>query len=165
MSIDVGLSRRMRVAELAGAVEVAPDTIRYYEKVGLLPSPERSPAGYRQYGDDAVDRLRFIQGAQRLGLRLEEIRDLLAVRDTGTCPCEPASELLARRLVELDAEMARLAQLRAQMVTMLDALPSDDGPQPTPGTWLATKGGDDMDTCCCEDPDCSPEKCGCGCGC
>jgi DNA-binding transcriptional MerR regulator len=83
----------------------------------------------------AVDRLRFIQGAQHLGLRLDDIRDLLAVRDTGVCPCEPAELHLRRRLAELDAEMARLSELRRQMVRMLDGLPSADCPPPTPGTW------------------------------
>jgi DNA-binding transcriptional MerR regulator len=60
--------RGLRVAELAASVSVGADTIRYYEKVGLLPGPARTPAGYRVYDATAVDRLRFIQGAQRLGL-------------------------------------------------------------------------------------------------
>jgi DNA-binding transcriptional MerR regulator len=125
----------LRVGELAGAAGVAPDTVRYYERAGLLPPPRRTPAGYRAYDPDAVDRLRFIQGAQRLGLRLRDIADLLAVRDTGVCPCEPAEQLLRRRLAELDAEMARLAALRAEMVAMIDALPTADCPPPEPGTW------------------------------
>jgi DNA-binding transcriptional MerR regulator len=135
----------MKVGELAEAVGVAADTVRYYEKAGLLPAPARTPAGYRAYGDWAVDRLRFIQGAQRIGLRLNDIRDLLAVRDTGVCPCEPAEQLLHRRLAELDAEMARLAALRAEMVAMIDRLPSADCPPPTPGTWCPPaddKGGE-----------------------
>jgi DNA-binding transcriptional MerR regulator len=115
-------------------VGVRTDTIRYYERAGLLPAPQRTPGGYRAYGVDALDRLRFIQSAQRLGLRLDDIRDLLAVRDTGVCPCEPAEQHL-RRLADLDAQMARLAALRAEMVAMLDALPSPHCPPPTPGTW------------------------------
>lgn len=125
----------MRVAELARAVGVGPDTVRYYEKAGLLPPPERTDAGYRQYDHSSVDRLRFIQGAQRLGLRLADIRDLLAIRDTGECPCEPAEILLARRLREVDAEIARLTALRTDMAAMLSALPGGDCPPPTPGTW------------------------------
>jgi DNA-binding transcriptional MerR regulator len=125
----------MRVGELAKTVGLTPDTVRYYERAGLLPPPARTPAGYRAYDTDAVDRLRFIQGAQRLGLRLQNIADLLAIRDTGACPCEPAEQLLRRRLAELDAEMARLAQLRAQIVAMVDALPTAQCPPLTPGTW------------------------------
>lgn len=127
--------RGMRVAELAAVVGASADTIRYYEKAGLLPPPARSPAGYREYGDHAVDRLRFIQGAQRLGLRLGDVRDLLAIRDTGRCPCEPAEQLLSRRIAEVDAEIHRLTALRAEMAAMRDALPSADCPPPAPGTW------------------------------
>jgi DNA-binding transcriptional MerR regulator len=114
---------------------VGADTIRFYEKSGLLLAPARTPAGYRIYEASVVDRLRFIQGAQRLGLKLRDIKDLLAIRDTGVCPCEPAEELLRRRLAELDAEMARLAALREQMVAMIGALPSQNCPPPLPGTW------------------------------
>jgi len=91
---------------------VAPDTIRYYERAGLIPPPARTPAGYRAYDPCTVDRVRFVQGAQRLGLRLRDISHLLAVRDTGEWPCEPAEQLLRPRLAELDAEMARLGELR-----------------------------------------------------
>jgi DNA-binding transcriptional MerR regulator len=135
MSTTEAVNRRYRVGELAEAVGVRSDTIRYYERAGLLPPPSRSPSGYRAYDDGAIDRLHFIQGAQRLGLRLDDIRELLAVRDTGTCPCEPAEDLLRRRLAELDAEMARLTALRQEMVAMLRALPQADCPPPTPGTW------------------------------
>src|SRR5215469_13405515 len=81
----------MTVAALARAAGSTPDTVRYYERLGLLPEPPRSRAGYRSYGTDAVDRLRFIQGTQRLGLRLSDIGDLLSIRDTGTCPCGDAA--------------------------------------------------------------------------
>jgi DNA-binding transcriptional MerR regulator len=125
----------MRVAELAAAVGVGADTIRFYEKTGLLQVPARTPAGYRVYEASVVDRLRFIQGAQRLGLKLRDINELLAVRDTGVCPCEPAEELLRRRLAELETEMARLSALREQMVAMIEALPSQNRPPPLPGSW------------------------------
>lgn len=125
----------MRVAELAAAAGVAPDTVRYYERSGLLASPPRTSGGYRAFPSSDVDRLRFIQGCQRLGLRLKEIGELLTVRDTGECPCEPAAELLRRRIAEIDAEAARLAALRADLVHMVDSVP--DGPchDPEPGTW------------------------------
>ena len=136
----------MKVAELAAAVGVASDTIRYYEKAGLLPEPPRTASGYRSYDAAAVDRLRFIQGAQRFGLRLREIRDLLAVRDTGVCPCEPAETMLRRRIVELDSEMARLVALRADLVAMVEALPGGDCPDPVPGTWCPPAGKPGEDT-------------------
>src|SRR5215212_6853208 len=116
------------VGELSAAVVVPNDTVRYYERAGLLPPPQRTAAGYRSYDDGAVDRMRFIQGAQRLGLRLADVRTLLDIRDTGTCPCEPAAELLRRRLAEIDAEVARLVALRAEMAAMAEALPAEDCP-------------------------------------
>jgi len=130
---------RLLVSDLAETVGVSADTVRYYEKAGLLPAPARTGAGYRQYDATAVDRLRFIQGAQRLGLRLREIRDLLSIRDTGECPCEPAEAMLRRRIAELDAEMTRLAALGSELVSMANALPSTDCPDPTPGTWCPPK--------------------------
>jgi DNA-binding transcriptional MerR regulator len=133
--------RRLRVAELAAAVGVGSDTIRYYEKIGLLLPPERTPAGYRIYDPAVVDRLQFIQGAQRLGLTLLDIKNLLAIRDTGECPCEPAETLLRRRLADLDAELARLTALRDQMVAMVDALPAGNCPPPSPVRWCPPEEG------------------------
>jgi len=149
MTTTTAGTRGLRVAELAAEVGVAPDTIRYYERAGLLPPPARTPAGYRVYDVGAVERLRFIQGAQRLGLRLRDISDLLAIRDTGTCPCEPAEQLLRRRLAEVDAELARLSQLRAQMAAMLDALPAADCPPMPTGTWCPPTTGEEVTSCPC----------------
>jgi DNA-binding transcriptional MerR regulator len=128
-------ARGLRVVDVATATGMSPDAVRYYERAGLLPPPARTSTGYRSYDSSAVDRLRFIQGAQRLGLRLREIRDLLAIRDTGVCPCEPAETMLRRRIEEIDAEMTRLANLRADLVAMTAAIPSATCPDPVPGTW------------------------------
>jgi DNA-binding transcriptional MerR regulator len=146
----------MRVAELAAAAGVAPDTVRYYERSGLLAAPPRTPGGYRAFPPSAVDRLRFIQGCQRLGLRLKEIGELLTVRDTGVCPCEPAETLLRRRIAEIDAETARLAALRADLVRTVGSLPTG-GPceNPDPGTWCPP--GEEVTTMpddCCDGCDC-----------
>ena len=102
----------MRVVDLAHHVGVKPDTIRYYERVGLLPAALRTATNHRRYDHTSIDRLRFIQGAQRLGLRLAEIRELLDVRDRGECPCEPAASLLHQRLTEIDEEIGQLSRLR-----------------------------------------------------
>jgi DNA-binding transcriptional MerR regulator len=141
MEIAAAAARGLRVAELGAAVGLSADAIRYYERAGLLPAPRRTSAGYRAYDRGSIDRLQFVQGAQRLGLRLREIKDLLAVRDTGVCPCEPAEGLLRRRVAELDDELARLAALRRQLVAMLDQLPAGSCPPPTPGTWCPSEEG------------------------
>jgi DNA-binding transcriptional MerR regulator len=111
--VTTTVARGLRVAEFASAVGLSPDRIRSCERAGLLPPSERSAAGYRSDDAGAVDRLQFTQGAQRLGLRLADVRDLLAVRDTSTSPCEAAEQLLRRQLAEVDAELSRLLALQA----------------------------------------------------
>ncbi|MEQ8834688.1 MAG: heavy metal-responsive transcriptional regulator [Miltoncostaeaceae bacterium] len=122
MGTTTSTSGGLRVGELAAAAGVGNDTIRFYEREGLLPAPPRTEGGYRSYGPDAVERLRFIRGCRRLGLRLAEIRELLSIRDTGACPCGPAEEVLQRRIDEVDAELARLTELRASMDRMATLL-------------------------------------------
>ena len=77
------MSGSMTVAGLARRVGVRPDTVRYYERVGLLPAPLRTAADHRRFDDGAVDLMRFIQGVQRLGLRLADIRELVEMRQSG----------------------------------------------------------------------------------
>jgi DNA-binding transcriptional MerR regulator len=85
----------LTVSDLGAEVGLSAATVRYYERLGLLPAPERSAAGYRQYHQDAVERLRFIKSAQRLGLRLREIAELLAICDQGLCPAGTARRCCA----------------------------------------------------------------------
>jgi DNA-binding transcriptional MerR regulator len=126
----------LSVGQLAARAGVRADTIRFYERTGLLPRPARTDGDHRRYGPADVDRLLFIRGAQRLGLRLAEIRELIAVRDTGTCPCGPAETLLRDHLAETDREIARLTALRDQLTGMLDGLAGPAAcPDPVPGTW------------------------------
>ena len=125
----------LTVGQLAARTGVRADTVRYYEREGLLPVPQRTEGEHRRYGPADVDRLLFIRGAQRLGLRLAEIRELLAVRDTGSCACEPAEGLLRRHVAEIEAELERLGTLRAELLGMLAAMPGPDCPDPVPGTW------------------------------
>jgi DNA-binding transcriptional MerR regulator len=135
---------QLTVGQLASRTGVRADTVRFYEREGLLPVPQRTEGDHRRYGPADVDRLLFIRGAQRLGLRLAEIRELLAVRDTGACPCEPAEGLLRRHVAEIGKEIERLAALRAELLGMVTAMPGPDCPDPLPGTWcppgLATEG-------------------------
>jgi MerR family transcriptional regulator, mercuric resistance operon regulatory protein len=132
----------LTVGQLALRAGVRTDTIRYYERSGLLPVPNRTDGDHRRYGPADLDRMLFIRGAQRLGLRLAEIRDLLVVRETGVCPCGPAEALLREHLAEIGREIARLLTLRAELSTMiagLSGVPGSSGscPDPVPGTWCA----------------------------
>lgn len=125
----------LSITQLAARAHVRADTIRYYERTGLLPVPARTAGDHRRYDERALDRLQFIRGAKRLGLRLPAIAELLELRDTGQCPCKPAAALLRSRLAEIDAEITRLAELRGQLAAMLTAIPSPTCPDPAPGTW------------------------------
>lgn len=123
----------LTVSKLAERVGASADTLRYYERIGLLPPAERSPSGYRLYGEDAITRMQFIKGAQRLGLRLEEIGELVHIREQGLCPCGHTRHLLTDRLAQLDSELEALGELRKQITAMLDqglAQP-DDGCNPS----------------------------------
>ena len=109
----------LTVSALAEQVGLSAHTIRYYERVGLLPEPTRSAAGYRHYDQATVDRLRLIKGAQRAGLRLREIGERLQVFDQGQCPCGHTEKLLHERLGEVRAELERLHVLEAELVRLL----------------------------------------------
>jgi DNA-binding transcriptional MerR regulator len=130
---------QLSVGQLASRAGVRVDTVRYYERTGLLPRPRRTGGDHRRYGPTDVDRLLFIRGARRLGLRLAEIRALTEIRDTGTCPCGPAQALLREHVGEIDREIARLTALRAELTGMIAGLsdPALTCQDPVPGTWCA----------------------------
>jgi DNA-binding transcriptional MerR regulator len=133
------VTRPLTVGQLAARAGVRADTIRYYERAGLLPEPDRTGGDHRRYGPADLDRMLFIRGAQRLGLRLAEIRELLVVRDTGVCPCGPAETLLREHIGEINREITRLTVLRAELSGMVAGLTaaSEPCPDPVPGTWCA----------------------------
>jgi len=96
-----------RVAKAAG---VGVQTLHYYERMGLLPKPERSAANYRLYSPEAIRRVQFIKKAQAVGLTLEETKEILDLKDHGRAPCHRVVELGQKHLQEIKA---RLSQLRA----------------------------------------------------
>jgi len=112
----------LTVSKLAEQVGTSADTVRYYERIGLLPETERSPSGYRLYGEEAVEHLRFIKHAQRFGLRLEAIGELMEIRRRGLCPCGHTRRMLEERVGELDEELSSLARLRDDISRMIDDL-------------------------------------------
>lgn len=121
----------MTVSRLGARAGASPDTVRYYERIGLLPPADRSSSGYRLYGEDTVERVLFIKRAQRFGLRLEEIAELLDVRDQGLCPCGSTRRLLEAKVTKLDEEMDALRQLREDIQQMLEELPAREDGEPS----------------------------------
>ncbi len=105
----------LTIGRLADAVGLEAKTLRYYDRVGLLPPVTRTPAGYRLYGEDAVRRLEFIRRAKALGMGLADIRRILAVRDEGAAPCAHVLELVTRNLAAVESQIARLQDLRRDL--------------------------------------------------
>lgn len=108
----------MRIGELAERADVTTKTIRYYESIGLLDEPDRTPSGYRSYGDDAVGRLRFVRDAQASGLTLTEIGSVLKIKASGDRSCEHTAMLLERHLTEVEAQIARLTAARDELARL-----------------------------------------------
>ena len=113
----------MKIGELAQRTGVAIDTVRYYERQGLLPQPERQPSGYRNYRNDDLTRLRFVRRAKALGFTLEEIRELLALsgrREDDMGGLKAAAE---HKLAVVDAKLAELTRIRDGLRTLVQACP------------------------------------------
>jgi MerR family mercuric resistance operon transcriptional regulator len=109
----------MTVGKLARRTSLSTDTIRYYEKVGLLHEPARTTSGYRTYDQSAVERLRFIKDGQRLGLQLREISELLEIWDQGQCPCGHTRALLENRLTDIQGEITALKRMEIEVKRMM----------------------------------------------
>jgi MerR family transcriptional regulator, Zn(II)-responsive regulator of zntA len=107
-----------RIGEFAADLGINPKTIRYYEEIGLLPPPMRSPSGYRQYSAVDAERLRFITKAKAIGLTLREIREILALRDGGEEPCPHLGQLLDRKLAAVDVHLRLLTEMRAELLAL-----------------------------------------------
>ncbi len=109
----------LTIGKLAAGVGVTPDTLRYYERLGLLPPPSRTRSGYRLYQPALAERVAFIGKAKALGLTLEEIREVLRVAADGTPPCEHLRATLSRRLREVETRVAELEELRGTLARAL----------------------------------------------
>jgi DNA-binding transcriptional MerR regulator len=107
--------RAVRIGELARQLDLNPKTIRYYESIGLLPQPARTPGGYRMYDETDRDRLLFIRTAQVFGLSLDEIAEILAFRERDEPPCRYVAELIARHAEEVEQRIAELQRLGAEL--------------------------------------------------
>lgn len=103
------------IGGLAGRTGFSTKAIRYYERIRLLPQPERRPSGYRVYAADDVARLGFIAKAKQLGLSLDEIRDILALHGAGARPCEHVSLLIDRHIERVERTIEQLTEFRRQL--------------------------------------------------
>lgn len=105
----------LTIGQAAQAAGLTRKAVRVYEARGLLPAAERSPAGYRLYGEHDIDVLTFIRRARTLGLHLDDIREVLHIRDGGIPPCDTVRVLLDARIKEIDDTVAELLALRGTL--------------------------------------------------
>lgn len=132
----------MKISEVAALTNTSTKTLRFYENSGLLPPPARTASGYRNYGPEIVDRLRFIHRGQAAGLALQEVRQILAIHDRGEAPCAHVRQLLSTRIDEVRAQIAELIALEATCRPCLTTLHMARPPNTTTprcvGSWKAT---------------------------
>ena len=122
----------LTIGAVAKRVGVNIDTIRYYEREGLLPEPERRASGYRSYDESAIRQLRFIRRAKDLGFTLEEIRDLLALSADRHRGVEAVKQRAQQRLAAIDARIAELTRVRNGLEQLVDACPGHGSPDECP---------------------------------
>lgn len=106
---------RVKIGELAKMTGCKVVTIRYYEKEGLLPEPERTGANYRLYGDEDIERLHFIRHCRHHGMKLSEIRDLLAFKDKPREDCTWVNSLIERHIASVSEQIASLKHLKGHL--------------------------------------------------
>ncbi|MFT3756738.1 MAG: heavy metal-responsive transcriptional regulator [Pseudoxanthomonas sp.] len=120
------------IGALAKQSGVAIDTIRYYEREGLLPPPSRRASGFREYDDSTIERVRFIRRAKDLGFSLDEIRDLLALEHDRTHGVKEIKQRASKRLREMDERIRQLTEMRDSLARLVDACPGDGEPECCP---------------------------------
>ena len=109
----------LRSGDLARLVGISPDTLRLYERKGLLPCPPRTANGYRSYPPEVVDRIRLIQAALSMGFTIDELADILVMRDGEGAPCKHVRELAGAKLESLNRYIRQLEELRDQLSAIL----------------------------------------------
>jgi DNA-binding transcriptional MerR regulator len=110
----------MKIGQVAREAGVSIDTVRFYERRGILPAPARRPSGYRVFTEAAVERIRMARALQNLGLTLDEIIDALHAHDEGGATCESERWRIEAVLERLDAKIAELQRARQSAARALD---------------------------------------------
>ncbi|HVZ14508.1 MAG TPA: helix-turn-helix domain-containing protein [Bauldia sp.] len=109
----------LTIGHLAHATGTKTETIRYYEKIGLLPRPRRTAGNYRSYGEEHVQRLGFIRRARDLGFSIDDVRELLTLAAHREQSCDNVDEIAARHLAATERKIAALTRLRRELGKML----------------------------------------------
>ena len=118
----------LTIGRLAKAVGVGAETIRYYERQGLLPEPDRLQSGYRVYDSKAVKQLHFIREAQALGFTLAEISELTGLTEDETADCAAVNAKAQEKLVQIDAKIKALRKMQKGLKVLATRCPADEQP-------------------------------------
>jgi DNA-binding transcriptional MerR regulator len=116
---QVDLAKTLGSGGLAKATGVSPDTIRHYEKIGVLPRASRTESGYRLYPESAVERVLVVQSALRIGFSLSELAEVLKARDAGGAPCQRVYKLAKEKLKGIAADIAALKRTERYLKQVL----------------------------------------------
>jgi DNA-binding transcriptional MerR regulator len=108
----------LRIGELARRTNLSPDSLRHYGRLGLI-AATRTPGGFREYGADAVQRVRVVQAALGVGFSLAELAEIFAIRRSGRAPCRQVRKLAGEKLVEITRQLEELARKRARLARTL----------------------------------------------
>ncbi len=111
----------MKIGALAKATGTKVETVRYYEKIGLLSAPARTTANYRDYGSDHLARLSFIRRARDLGFTLKALSELLTLSDDKEQSCEAVDDIASRHLAKIDQKIEDLTTLRSELDRVISA--------------------------------------------
>src|ERR1700746_3746002 len=111
----------LTIGQLGQATDTKGETIRYYEKIGLLPAPRRPAGNYRSYAAEHLQRLGFIRRARELGFTIEDVRELLKLAAHGERPCEQVDQFVARHLETTERKIQALTRLRRELRDTLDS--------------------------------------------
>ena len=115
----------MRIGKLAQAAGTKAETIRYYEREGILPAADRTDSNYRDYSDEHLATLTFVRRARELGFSMAQVRELLALSDHDDKPCQDVDQLVQGQLAEIERKIADLAALRDELDHMLQSCQAD----------------------------------------
>lgn len=115
----------MRIGELARATGTKAETIRYYEREGILPPADRTDSNYRDYSHEHLASLTFVRRARELGFSMAQVRELLALSEHDDKPCEDVDHLVQSQLVEVERKILDLSALRDELSQMLRSCQAD----------------------------------------
>ena len=124
--------RTLTTGQLAKRADVGVETVRFYERKGLLAEPNRRPSGYRQYDEDVVDRLRFIKRAKQLGFKLSEIKELLSLRLDPTTTCADVKSRAKEKIDDIQDKLRTLQRMKKALVKLTKACNGSGGTSECP---------------------------------